>query len=133
MQDAKPENLKPLEKIDLENHWGLCLALDVKDCQPHLIRSKETIQEYVAQLCKLIDMKTYGDCHVVHFGTGNKEGFSMFQLIETSNICGHFANDTNTAYIDIFSCKAYDPHIVAHFTVQFFKGESVDMKTFYRG
>jgi len=32
----------------------------------------------------------------------------MIQLIETSLISGHFANLTNSAYIDIFSCKGYD-------------------------
>jgi hypothetical protein len=45
----------------------------------------------------------------------------MTQLIETSLVSGHFANDTNAAYMDIFSCKNYDPLVMANFTLKFFK------------
>lgn len=84
------------------------------------------IREYVHQLCELIDMKRFGECQVVHFGEDEKvAGFSMVQLIETSLISGHFANATNSAYLDIFSCKSYDPAVVAEFTKNFFKGDSV--------
>jgi hypothetical protein len=34
------------------------------------------------------------------------------QLIETSLISAHFANLTNTVYLDVFSCKPYDPEVV---------------------
>ena len=47
-------------------------------------------------------------------------GFSMTQLIETSLISAHFANQTNTTYLDIFSCKFYDPQKAADFARGFF-------------
>lgn len=103
--------------------WGFSLALDIKNCDPVIIRSEEKLKEYVIELCKLIDMKRYGECQVVHFGTGNKEGFSLVQLIETSCITGHFANDLNAAYIDIFSCKEFCPAVVVDFTRAFFGGK----------
>jgi hypothetical protein len=56
----------------------------------------------------------------VHFGEGRVAGYSMVQLIETSLISGHFANDTNSAYLDIFSCKGYDPAVVEEFSKAFF-------------
>lgn len=114
-------------------HWGLSTSIDVRGCNPELIRSAAHIQDYVIQLCKLIDMKRYGDCVVVHFGTDNKEGYSMYQLIETSNISGHFANDLNAAFIDIFSCKEYDPDGVRVFTQEFFEGEQSASTSVYRG
>ena len=43
----------------------------------------------------------------------------MTQLIETSLISGHFANDSNRAYLDIFSCKPYNPKIVEEFSKDF--------------
>ena len=43
-------------------------------------------------------------------------GCSLFQLIETSCISGLFANATNRSYIDVFSCKAYDPDVVEELT-----------------
>lgn len=103
--------------------WGWSLAIDVKHCDPVIIRSKEKIQDYVIQLCKLIDMNRYGDVQIVHFGSGNKEGYSMVQLIETSCITGHFANDLQAAFIDIFTCKEFDPEKAMIFTGEFFGGQ----------
>jgi len=46
----------------------------------------------------------------------------MVQLIETSLISAHFANKTNTVYLDVFSCKAYDPDVVKVFATRYFEG-----------
>ncbi|MCP9453499.1 MAG: S-adenosylmethionine decarboxylase [Nitrospira sp.] len=100
--------------------WGLCTAVDLQDCQPELIRDADYIKRYVVELCDLIGMKRYGDCQVVDFGEGRVAGYSMVQLISTSLISGHFANDTNSAYLDIFSCKGYDPALVESFSKRFF-------------
>jgi len=104
----------------MEKPWGYSLQLELKSCDPTIIRSKEKIQEYVIKLCKEIDMVRHGDVIIEHFGSGNKEGYTMVQLIETSNITAHFANDTDTSYIDIFSCKEYNPGAVLKFSMEFF-------------
>ena len=110
--------------------WGISCSVDVKNCDPAIIRDAALIKEFVVQLCDLIEMKRFGDCQVVHFGEDEKvAGYSMVQLIETSLISGHFANNTNAAYIDVFSCKAYDSAVVAAFTQKYFKGESVRVVT----
>jgi S-adenosylmethionine/arginine decarboxylase-like enzyme len=71
-------------------------------------------------------MKRYGDTQVVNFGEEERvAGFSMTQLIETSLISGHFANQSNAAYIDIFSCKYYDPQVAADFTQQYFQAKDI--------
>ena len=106
--------------------WGLLTCLDLYDCDRGTIRNAEKIRQYVIELCELIDMKRYGECQVIHFGKDERvEGYSMVQFIETSLISGHFANLTNAAYIDIFSCKPYDPDRVAQFSKTFFRAASV--------
>jgi S-adenosylmethionine decarboxylase len=73
-------------------------------------------------------MKRFGECQVVNFGEDEKvAGFSMVQLIETSCISAHFANATNTTYLDIFSCKCYSPRAAADFAKTFFKAEDYTM------
>lgn len=107
-----------------EPYWGLELSLDVSECNPDLIRSATSIRQYVSHLIELIDMKAFGGTAVVNFGEDEKvAGFSMTQLIETSLISGHFADLTNTSYLNIFSCKEYDPQKVIDFTVKFFEGK----------
>ena len=109
-----------------ENLWGMSTSVDLYDCNPSTIRDADKIKEYVKQLCDLIEMRTFGDCLVVHFGDDPKvSGFSMTQLIETSLVSGHFANNTNAAYLDIFSCKWYDVDKMVQFSKDFFGAKSV--------
>ena len=108
--------------------WGLLTSLDINGCNPEIIRDSEKIKQYVIELCDLIGMKRFGDCQLLHFGKEERvEGYSMIQLIETSLISGHFANLTNAAYIDIFSCKPYEPEEVSRFSREFFQAESIEM------
>ncbi len=110
------------ENFEKNNSWWIASSVDVYWCNPDLIRDVDSIQKYVKELCNLIQMKTFWDTQIVHFWEDEKVAwYSMTQLIETSLVSGHFANATNNAYIDIFSCKYYDPKVVADFTVRYFK------------
>ena len=120
---------KPLPRPDAAP-WGILTSLDLYSCNSGTIRSAERIRQYVVELCELISMKRFGECQVVHFGEEERvAGYSMVQLIETSLISGHFANLTNNAYIDIFSCKPYDPHRVGGFSRKYFEAESMEVHT----
>lgn len=118
---------------DTNNPWGVLTSVDLYDCDPDAIRDQDVIREFVSQLCEKIEMKRFGHCQVVHFGEDERvAGYSMTQLIETSLISGHFANETNTAYLDIFSCKFYEPRDVAEFALSFFKGNHYKMQIAFR-
>jgi len=109
--------------------WGVATAVDLYGCDPGLIRDAGMIETFVVQLCERIDMRRFGDCQVVHFGEDERvAGYSMTQLIETSLISGHFANATQSAYLDIFSCKFYEPRDVAEFAMSFFKADHYKMQ-----
>lgn len=116
-----------------ELSWGTEAQLDLSNCDPNIIRDKELIENFVIELCDLIDMKRFGECTVVHFGEDEKvAGYSMTQLIETSLISAHFANLTNAAYINVFSCKEFDPRTVEDFCVAYFKATDVNTTVNYR-
>jgi S-adenosylmethionine decarboxylase len=111
-----------------QNAWGLLASIDLHDCNPDTIRSAEEIQRFVVELCERIKMKRFGECTVVDFGEDEKvAGFSMVQLIETSCISAHFANATNTTYLDIFSCKYYNPYEASEFAKEFFKAKDYNL------
>jgi len=111
------------KEFEGSRYWGMCSQIDVHKCDKKLIKNEQEIKYYVSTLCNLIRMKPFGECIVVHFGEDPKiEGFSMFQLIETSSISGHFSNSSNNIFIDIFSCKPYDLKAAINFTSNFFKG-----------
>jgi S-adenosylmethionine/arginine decarboxylase-like enzyme len=117
-------------RADYQNHkaWGLLASIDLRSCNAETIRDADAIKRYVAELCERIDMKRYGDTLVVHFGDSDEvAGFSMSQLIETSQISAHFANATNTTYLDIFSCKYFNVYEASEFTKEFFGGSHYDL------
>ena len=116
------------ERFQAEGAWGLLGSVDIHGCRPGAIRDADTIRRFVAELCDRIDMRPYGPTQVVHFGEDEAvAGYSMTQLIETSLISGHFANRTNSAYLDIFSCKFYDPWDAAEFARAFFGGADYNL------
>lgn len=131
-QTLTHSNTHPISwKKDYEqkNPWGVLSSIDIYDSDPAIIRDAHKIKQFVHELCDKIDMKRFGECQVVHFGEDERvEGFSMTQLIETSLISGHFANADNTVYLDVFSCKYYDPREVAEFAMSFFKGGHYKMQ-----
>lgn len=122
-----------IKEFERRDAWGLLTCLDIYDCDHDIIRNKEDIRRFVAELCELIEMRRYGETQVVHFGEDEKvAGFSMTQLIETSLISAHFANKTKTVYLDVFSCKPYEPDTVADFSKTFFKGAGVNKQVIFR-
>ena len=106
--------------------WGYHLMLNARSCLGSTIRSETRIREFTHTLVKKIDMVPYGPPQIVMFGTGNKCGYTLVQLIETSNICAHFVEETDDMYLDVFSCKDFDPEIVKRIVADSFEPSSVD-------
>jgi S-adenosylmethionine/arginine decarboxylase-like enzyme len=92
--------------------WGYHLIIDAANCIPKSIRCAQNIEQFSNTLVKRIDMVAYGKPQIVMFGTGNKKGYTLVQLIETSNITAHFVEESNDMYLDVFSCKPFDISIV---------------------
>ena len=115
-----------------ENPWGYHLIINAGDCDPDAIRSKETIAKFTKELVKTIDMVAFGKPQIVMFGEGNKKGYTLVQLIETSNISAHFVEETNDVYFDIFSCKPFDTKLVFPLFRSYFKPKKINSKFFTR-
>jgi S-adenosylmethionine/arginine decarboxylase-like enzyme len=115
--------------------WGQHLLLDCTSGRKDLITSRENIQEFVNTLIPAIGMKAYGPTYIEHFATHDigKAGFSMFQMIETSNISAHFVDSSGDFYLDVFSCKSFDIDLVLALARVFFKPETVTHHLISRG
>ena len=112
--------------------WGYHLALNLGRCVPHTIRNALHIERFTNRLVEDIDMVAYGTPQIVMFGTGNKKGYTLVQLIETSNICAHFVEETNDMYLDVFSCKPFNPDTVLKVVKDFFGPAAIDGQFFER-
>lgn len=112
--------------------WGWHLALDCHQAEPASIRSKEHIESFAKELVKEIEMVAFGKPQIVHFGKDDKCGYTLVQLIETSNICAHFAEDTNSFFLDVFSCKPFEQSTVIEVVSKYFNPKTINTHFFER-
>jgi len=114
-------------------HWGKHLMLDAKNCDRYKAQDSLYIKNFTKDLVKRIDMVPYGEPQLVHFADGtDKAGWTVIQLIETSNIMGHFLDNTGDLYLDVFSCKEYDESVVTDILKEYFRPELIHTTTIYR-
>jgi S-adenosylmethionine/arginine decarboxylase-like enzyme len=123
--------MRKTRKNSKNSNWGYHLILNAGGCDPVAIRSRETIVSFTKALVKEIDMVAYGKPKVVMFGSGGKKGYTLVQLIETSNITAHFVEATNDVYLDIFSCKAFKIQDAINLFKDVFSPNTID-KTFLK-
>ncbi len=104
--------------------FGYHLMLDCSGCEN--IDSKDIIYKFVKDLVNKIDMVAHGEPIIEHLLPGDlKQGYSLLQLITTSNICGHFMELNGTAYFDIFSCKEFNSVTAQDVVKQYFNPKKI--------
>jgi S-adenosylmethionine decarboxylase len=115
--------------------WGQHLVLDFAGCPRNLLTSADNIRAWVVELVDAIKMKAYGEPILEHFATHSYDaaGYTLLQLIETSNICAHFAENKGQVYIDIFSCARFDNDVAIGVCRKFFQPQTVESTVLERG
>lgn len=118
-----------------DNQYGIELILDLHGCDVSKF-NRASITEYFEQLCDLIDMQRE-DLHFwddVGLSEEDKQtsphtqGTSAVQFILTSSIVIHTLDQLKAIYINIFSCKVYDPKVAEKFTVEWFGATNCSAK-----
>ena len=104
--------------------WGYSFILNAAGCDHEALTSSDIISKFVKTLVNEIDMVAYGEPQIVNFGSGDKAGYTLVQLIETSNICAHFVNELDEIYLDVFSCKPFNSQHVLDVFRTYFKPKS---------
>ena len=107
--------------------FGVELILDLHDCDTSTF-TRESISRYLEGLCELIDMKReelyfWDDTNVPEEerqASPHTQGTSAVQFILTSSIVIHTLDQLRSIYINMFSCKDFDPKLAEQFTVDWF-------------
>jgi S-adenosylmethionine/arginine decarboxylase-like enzyme len=109
--------------------WGQHLIIDGYTKSKTLVQDKEVVRSFFERLVADIDMVPYGDLWVERFATHDpdKAGISAFQMIETSNVSGHFCDNSGDLYVDVFSCKDFSVRKVIDLVVYYFGAEEKDL------
>ena len=113
--------------------WGLVTAIDLGRCDPRSIRDAGQIERLAIALCDVIQVRRLGDPIVVRFGDQSRlSGYSLAQRIEGALISGHFDEQSDRGYIDIFSHKPYPPYRAAEFCRGWFGAATVRVSIMLR-
>lgn len=112
-------------KTKNKSPWGYHLMVDCSGCNKN-IESKSKIFDFNKELIQKIRMKAYGNPVIEYLLPNHKnQGYSLLQLIHTSNISAHFMDLSNTAYFDVFSCKKFDSKIAIRVIKKYFKPKKI--------
>ena len=107
--------------------YGVELILDLHDCDARTF-TRDSITAYFERLCELIDMKR----ETLHFWddvgvpeedrqtSPHTQGTSAVQFILTSSIVIHTLDQLGAVYVNMFSCKDFDPKVAEKFTIDWF-------------
>ena len=111
----------------MNSTWGYHLLLDCTAGNVERISSKENVKTFIKDLVVAIDMVAFGEPWIERFATHDldKSGISLCQMIETSNITGHFCEQNGNFYIDVFSCKPFETDIVLKVVDKYFEPQKV--------
>ena len=121
-------------KFDRKDAWGYLASIDITDCNPETIRDKKAIEKYIKDLSEVINCHLYGPPTIARIGEGKRLlGWSFTQLVLTSSVTGHFVENNNSSYIDIFFCNYFDPDKASIFTKNYFEAKNMKVTLLTRG
>lgn len=103
-------------------YWGYEHLVGVKNLNKEKITNPNYLKLWVESLADAIDMVRFGEPNIVHFGDDdyNLSGWTVIQLLITSNITAHFNDNTQDLYLNVFSCKEFDHNIVLNHLKEWF-------------
>ena len=107
-------------------YWGSHLIINARRCNLAKMQSAPNILNFNTNLVHRIKMIPYGKPLLEMFGDGNKKGYTLCQLIMTSNIMAHFAEEDRTIYLDVFSCKDFSSEDVKAVVQEYFEPEEIE-------
>ncbi len=107
--------------------YGLEIVIDLYGCDTTRFNRKD-IKAYFLQACKLLgvspeDYYFWDDFRIPkekRQTNPKTKGVTAIQFILTSNITIHTLDLLKTVFVNIFSCKDYNPQLLEEFTVRFF-------------
>ena len=97
-------------------------AIDLHGGDRTRLADPDSIRRFVAALITAIGMRAHGLLMLDRFGDDELEGWSAMQFIETSSITIHADEVFGRCFVDVFSCRPFDPDEAAAIAVAHFGG-----------
>ena len=97
--------------------WGVLAAIDLHDSDRARLADPDVIRAFVPAVIDAIGMRAHGPLRIDRFGDGVLEGWSAMQFVWTSSITIHADEVSGRCFVDVFSCRSFDPEVAAAIAV----------------
>ena len=119
---------KRFEMSDVVSPYGYELILDLHGCDVSTF-NRDSLDGYFEKLCNAIKMTKCERYFWDDVGVPPEEqqtsphtkGTSAVQFILTSNIVVHTLDELCAVYVNVFSCKEFDPRVAKEVTTKWFR------------
>jgi S-adenosylmethionine/arginine decarboxylase-like enzyme len=112
--------------------WGFHLLVDCVGMNKAIDDEKD-IEAFFTDLINALDMTPLTEFFCVKVNDKKDgRGISAFQMITTSHIAMHFDDAGHNGFMDVFSCKEFDPKIVLKMIEEHFKPKNTMVQFVYR-
>lgn len=96
---------------------GISIITDIHVCNPHMLSNRDTIQTFLVDLCRHIQVAPVGESTILR----NGEDFRVIQPTDTATISGHFIPSSQVIYLDISTTGYQDARSIADFALAYFE------------
>ena len=118
----------------MNNIWGYSLHVTLQNCDHEKIRNGDFIAKSFNMIVDYVKMTPYGKTQLIHFGKDPKvTGYSAILFLEESNLTGHFVEGDNSAHVDLFSCKQFEPELTVKYIKEIFEAKTASYSFLKRG
>ncbi len=127
-------------ETDSKKPFGFELIVDLCECR-NIPCTREFLTEFFKDLCERINMER-ADLHFWDYDGYPEEydaaedhlkGISAVQFIMTSSIVVHTLDVPRAVYLNVFSCRPFDPKTVEEFCALHFGGRVAQRRAMERG
>jgi S-adenosylmethionine/arginine decarboxylase-like enzyme len=112
--------------------FGYEILLDVHRCTVDLL-DMSRVHRFILELVESVGMRIYGEPDIRIYGKGNAYGITAMTFLDMSSLVIHTTPCDRSVYIDLFSCKRFDQHVVHRAAKKWFFAEEVTYHYLVRG
>lgn len=119
-----------------KKHFGYSLLLDIAGCAEGTLDDMNLCYQFLDDLVVFLKMNKQSEPTVVrtdHHKYPEKKGLSGWVPLVESGVQIHTLSVDNDLYIDVFSCREFNPNGVKEFITKYFKCEKIRAIFIVRG
>ena len=115
--------------------WGTHTMIDLHKCAYSIVRSTYDMNALMQRICSFIGVAQLGSPNMIYHqsGYGYTSGYTVMQHANGhTDIVVRVNEHNDSVFVDVFSCKAYDPHQLPNLTQDFFGAYEATVDILYR-